>query len=243
MIKRLQAIATKNSKRMSSRRLVVKRKSEIMESSVSRSLIFNPPMKKIAIYNVSSGKNFLLPDFSRRRFKGACRNSLGFALVEMMIAVVVISFLMIGIMDAMALCRRGATATQNQMIASAIAQELVDIARNQSYATLTLPQNANVTLSGDYVNRISGSSLNGGLTYLNRPLVLDTTTNTYTTKTWDPVAQAGNIFHGTVNQKISDLGNNSVSLVITINWPSEQAGGQRQLIQSTVISQNGIHPN
>lgn len=230
-------------KRISSRHPVVKRKSEIMESSVSRWRIFKPPMKKNNIHNVSSGKKFFLPVIFRERTEAACRSSLGFALVEMMIAVVVISFLMIGIMDAMALCQRGATATQNQMIASAIAQELVDIARNQTYATLTLAQNANVTLSGDYINRVSGNPLSSGLTYLNRPLVLDTTTNTYTSSTWDPLAQSGNIFHGTVNQRITDLGNKSVSLVITINWPSEQAGGQRQLIQSTVISQNGIHPN
>lgn len=148
---------------------------------------------------------------------------------------------MIGILDAMALCRRGSTATQNQMIASAIAQELVDIARNQSYATLRLPQNANVTLSGDYINRTSGSTLSSGLSYLNRPLVIDASNNNYSIKTWDPVAQAGNVFHGTVNQTIRDLGNNSVVLSITITWPSEQGGGDRQLIQSTVISQNGIH--
>ncbi len=169
------------------------------------------------------------------------RNSRGFALVEMMVSVLVISFLMIGILDAMALCRRGSTATQNQMIASAIAQELVDIARNQSYATLRLPQNANVTLSGDYINRTSGSTLSSGLSYLNRPLVIDASNNNYSIKTWDPVAQAGNVFHGTVNQTIRDLGNNSVVLSITITWPSEQGGGDRQLIQSTVISQNGIH--
>lgn len=194
------------------------------------------PASKPARTNLKSAAVVAFP----RRI--SLRGALGFALVEMMIAVLVISFLMIGILDAMALCRRGSTATQNQMIASVIAQELVDIARNQNYATLTLPQNANVTLSDSYINRSSGS-LTSGLTYLNRPLVLDPSNNNYTVKTWDPVAQTGNIFHGTVNQTIQDLGNHSVALIIKITWPSEQGGGDRQLTQSTVISEKGIHPN
>ena len=235
---------------MSSRRPVVKRMSEIMESSVSRSRIFNPPMKTKHIFSSKSGKTSVLPScLLHRKCRVVCPASRlylrlhGFALVEMMVSILVISFLMIGIMDAMALCRRGTTATQNQMIASAIAQELVDVARNQSYQTLTLAQNANVTLSGDYINRTSGASLNSGLTYLNRPLVLDASNNTYSPKTWNPLAQAGNVFQGTVNQRITDLGNNSVSLVLTISWPSEQGGANRKLVQTTVISENGIHPN
>lgn len=139
----------------------------------------------------------------------------------------------------MAAAKRQATAAQDQLIAANIAQELVDAARNQSWATL----NANLgttNLTGQFINRTQGT-LNGGLTYMPRPVILDIANNTYTPQTYNAVVGSGNLFHGSVNQTITAMNGSTLNLKVVVTWPAENGGGNHTLVQSTLISQAGIH--
>jgi prepilin-type N-terminal cleavage/methylation domain-containing protein len=173
----------------------------------------------------------------------AARTEEGFALVEMMVAIVVISLLMMGVMDGMAKCREQGSAVQNQIIAANIAQELMDAARDQSWSKL-LASAGTVNLAGNYLNHATGSLATGGISYIPRPLLTDPATTTYSNQTWDTTSNSGkNIFRGSVTQTITDLGTvpDTISIVINVSWPSETGGTAKQLTQSTVISQSGIH--
>lgn len=162
----------------------------------------------------------------------------------MLVAIVVLSFLMIGIMDAMALTRRTSTSLQNQVIATSIAQELLDSARNQTWATLQGAIGTTV-LSGNDINRSSGtlSGGSGNVSYIRRALVLDQS-NTYDSNTWS--GSAGNLFGGglsntTVTQTIQDIGDNALNIRVQVQWPAENGPGVKSLILSTIISESGIH--
>lgn len=164
------------------------------------------------------------------------RPKLGFALVEMLVSIVVLSLLMIGIMDALALTKRSTTAVQNQIIAANIAQEMMDVIRNQTWNTI-IANAGTVNLTGESVNRTAGSV--SGLTYMPRPLVQDQVANTYSS------GARSNLFRGSVTQTVSQpqgtSPNRTVNVVITVTWPGEHGGGQKSLTQSTMISEAGIH--
>ncbi|MBX9571109.1 MAG: type II secretion system GspH family protein [Candidatus Obscuribacterales bacterium] len=160
----------------------------------------------------------------------------GIALVEMLVSIVVLSFLMIGIMDALSLTRRSATAVQNQIVAANIAQEMMDVIRNQNWNTIVAAAGT-VTLSGENINRTAGST--SGLTYMPRPLVQDQVANNYSN------GSRQNLFRGSVTQTISQpqgtTPNQTINVVITVSWPGENGGGRKSLTQSTMISEAGIH--
>lgn len=162
--------------------------------------------------------------------------SKAFALVEMLVSIVVLTILLTAIMDSLSLCKRSTTAVQNQIIAANIAQELMDLIRNQSWATITA-NTGSVTLSGNAINRTSGALTQ--LTYMPRPLVQDQSLNTYTE------ASRNNLFRGSVTQTISaatgNAPNRTCTVSITVTWPSEHGGGVKTLTQSTLISELGIH--
>jgi hypothetical protein len=162
----------------------------------------------------------------------------------MMVAIVVISLLMIGVMDGMAKCREQGTAVQNQIIASNIAQELMDAARDQSWSRLISLAGTSITLTDNYINHGTGDLSQGGISYIPRPLLTDPAASTYSNQTWDTSTNSGrNVFRGRCTQTITNLGTTppTLSIVINVTWPSETGGQWKNLTQSTVISQAGIH--
>lgn len=158
------------------------------------------------------------------------RNASGFQLVEMIVSLGVVSILMAGIVESLALVQRAARASQNHAIASIIAQEMIDEARNQTWTTL----NANIGTITLLVNRTASGQT--GPSYLPRPLLLDLANNTYSD------AGQNNLFRGTVQQVLALAGSGQLRLTVTVSWPTENSPGQTStLTMTTVISEYGIH--
>lgn len=153
----------------------------------------------------------------------------GYQLVELLFAVGILTTLMASIMDGLSQVHRQTTASQNQVIATNIAQEIVDQARNADWTTL----NANMGTRTLLVNRQNTGD--SGTGYNTRPLMLDMVSQTYT-----PAASA-NLFRGTVQQTLTNVGAGRLRLTVNVSWPGEHGGANKTLIVSTMISQYGIH--
>lgn len=157
------------------------------------------------------------------------RRDSGVMLVEMLIAVLVLSIMMAGIMQGLSQMHTGGTATQNQVIAANIAQELVDQARNAQWTTISSPAIAD----GAWHNvAVYGSPLSDQPSYLPRALMYDGTST----------QGLNNHFRGTVRQMVTGMGGGQVQLTVQVNWPAETSGGATRSLQATsYISQWGIH--
>jgi type II secretory pathway pseudopilin PulG len=157
------------------------------------------------------------------------RSSSGHQFVELVVAIGVIAIITVPILDGLSQVHRQGTATQNEVIASNIAQEVIDNARNSTWTTLTANQGTQTLL----VNRVNGSETGPG--YNPRPLMLDTATNTYSS------AAQSNRFNGTVEQTITTIDAGTLQLTVTVTWAGENGGGNKRLSMNTLISQFGIH--
>lgn len=183
----------------------------------------------------------------------------GFALVEMMVAILILSFVMAGVMDSVAKCKYSTTGIQNQLIAANISQELVDIAKDQNWSTLTSAGNLGTfNLTNNYINK-GGTALAGGPSWLNRPLSVDAGTyaananyqaSQYSASTWNAAGGTGqNVFRGTIQLVLTQTQASSatppytgqITMTVNITWPSETGGGNRSCVQSTVLTQVGVH--
>lgn len=172
---------------------------------------------------------------SRQRLRRSSAES-GFALVEMLVATLVLSFVMMGLMQGLAQVHHQTTGSQNQNLASNICQTLIDNARNESWASLQA--NADGAWHNVIVNRSSaGQVATGQPAYLTRQVGIDLSNSGYSY-----TAQSqNNLFRGTVQQRIEDIGSNQVRFSVQVSWPNETGPGNRSLQMFTVISLYGIH--
>lgn len=166
---------------------------------------------------------------AQRVCKNRLRENQGFQLVELLVTVLIISIFMAAITDAMAKTYMQTSASQNQVIAANIAQELIDIARDTGYNTLSQAS----TADGSWHDvAVYGTAAATQPAYLLRPLMIYGSTS----------PAQNNRFRGSVRQMLTNIGNNQVQLQIEVNWPAENSGGvNRQLRASSLISQYGIH--
>lgn len=173
------------------------------------------------------------------------RSERGIFLVELLVAVLVISFLMAGLMQGLSQMHTQTTAPQNQIIATNMCQELFDIARNAQFSELWALQGAGARNVA--VNRTSGAwPPSGQPAYIQQPLMLDLTNNlgaTYSTQAQDLQ------FRGTVTQTITDNSpagasaanqNRQVRVTVTVTWPNEIGPGNRGMTMATNIYESGI---
>lgn len=157
------------------------------------------------------------------------RDRKGFQLVELLITVFVISIFMAAITDALARTYMLSSASQNQVFAATIAQELIDIARNTGYSTLSSPTNSD---DAWHPVAVYGPPESNQPSYLPRSLMISGSTT----------AAQSNVFRGTVRQKLTNQGNGQLKLAIEVSWPAENSSsGKRLLSASSLISQFGIH--
>ena len=135
---------------------------------------------------------------------------------------------------------------QNQIIATAIAQEQIDNTRNALYNSLTAG-----TYTDFLVNRTTigqaGSVLNP------RPLLLDLINQNYSFVNPDSTSvlqQYTNLFSGTVTEQIVDNGTsgplaNTKTVVVTVTWneggTTGTGGSTKSLSLSTLVAAYGIH--
>jgi hypothetical protein len=134
------------------------------------------------------------------------------------------------LIDDISQIHRFSTTGEKQLVAAAIAQEVIDNARDTSYAALqTLVPSSPHTLpinSGD-------GSLDPAFP---RPLVLDLTSLTWTT------ASRNSRFYGTVTESVSysPLVANTLQVIVKVQW-TEDGGMSKSYQLSTLISQYGVH--
>lgn len=153
----------------------------------------------------------------------------GYQLIELLVAVGILTTLIASIMDGLSQVHRQTTASQNQVIATNIAQEIVDQARNADWTML----NANIGTRTLLINKQNSGDSGSG--YNTRPLMLDMVSQAYSP------AASSNLFRGTVQQTLTSVGAGRLRLTVNVSWPGEHGGGNKSLIVSTMISQYGIH--
>lgn len=175
------------------------------------------------------------------------RTSSGVYMIEMLLAIATSTMLAAALVANLADTERLASAGQNQIIATAVAQELIDNTRNAMYDSL-IPG----TYEDFLVNRTAsgqcGNSLNP------RPLLLDLVNQNYSfvNPSNEPgvLQQYTNVFQGKVTQQIIDNGaagalGNTKTVVVTVTWneggASGEGGSTKSLTLSTLVAFNGIH--
>lgn len=177
---------------------------------------------------------------------GYARSDSGIYLVELLVAVFISSLLAAALAENMSETFRLTSSGQNQIIAAAIGQELVDNARNTTY----FHQDASVPnlchMLGSHSLQVNQA--NSSTSPVNtRPLMLDLTNLDWTDDADD------NKFVGTVQEVISDAGwgsyvdpalgpiPNGMRVDITVSWAERNMNKTYSL--TTFISRNGIHNN
>ena len=144
---------------------------------------------------------------------------------------------MAAILDSLAAVTRSSTVTQNQVVAAAIAQEVMDHARHCRWADLAAGTHSLL------INRYSAGT--NGPAFMNRPLLLDTSSNLYTNETYNSTtAVKGNVFAGdraTAVITITDITADQKNLALVISWPGEHGGGNKSVRSQTSLYRYGIN--
>ena len=161
--------------------------------------------------------------------RGARRSAGGYQIVELLIAIGIITTLMAAIMDGLSQLYRQNTSSSNNTVAMNITQTLIDHARNMRWSELTAASNVELN-----VDRESASD-NGPVTIMQRPVLLDFQNFRYNTS-------AGNQehrFRGRVFWTMQDISNDTKRLTVTVTYP-EQNGKNRTISTQTLLYQFGI---
>jgi type II secretory pathway pseudopilin PulG len=158
----------------------------------------------------------------------------GSYLVETMVALIIGAILLLGTYTTQMASYRASTNNENQILASNMAQQLIDNARNSTYGRFLTVLNGATTVTQDV-------PLYEAPTYqdpLYARALLRNPSLTYTT------AGAASLFNGTVTQTITNLTPASttdrmVKLDVVITW--KDTSGAHTYRTSTTISEHGIH--
>lgn len=170
----------------------------------------------------------------RRTLPASCtqiREQEGVMLVEMLIAILILSIMMATVMQGLSQVSTTSTATQNQVIAANMIQELVDQARNTDWNSLCAAADGVEHQVAVYGNPISGQPA-----YLPRSLMYTGTT----------AAGQANQFRGQVMQRVENVDGafppTHLRVTVRVTWPAENSGGAtRQVVATSYVSQFGIH--
>jgi len=177
------------------------------------------------------------------------RNSSGFQLVELLVAIAVSGMIITAITGSLMQMMNFASNGQNQLMACDIAQEVIDNARNMSFARLSnlCDQPQPITL---LVNRKSAADSTDPYNAFPRPLGQDWVNMQYHLD--DAMGNSkthSNRFHGDpgdgglVQQNLSKQsvnGNTTVTVEVMVRW-QDGRNGQHTYRTSTLIADKGIH--
>lgn len=166
---------------------------------------------------------------NRLALRKSLRAESGVQLVELVVAIGLISLLTATLLDGLWTCARTNTATQNQLAATNIAQQVVDQVRNANWNTLR----NNLGTRSLLVNREFSADVGPG--FQPRPLMLDMANNGYS---WEG---QHNLFTGTVTETIADIGQGQLLITVNVQWADEHGRKPKELNMSTLVSQDGIH--
>lgn len=158
------------------------------------------------------------------------RNENGIQLVELLVAIVLATFFSIALYDSLALGMRATTTAKKNLLAANIAQQVLDDARNQSWASLiALPASTNLPINAS----LNSTTLGANPT---RPLLV----NTDLTYTSASVAADSGFNNATCTRVISSPNANTRRVVVTVSW-ADSGGAIKTHSVQTNISVNGIH--
>lgn len=161
----------------------------------------------------------------------------GIFMIELLVAVIVASIMGTAIVNTMAGALRVSTKAQSQVLATCIAQQVVDACRNRNFNDLITPAAAGgcmgtgqrLTVNNDGASTTSPVFPRSLLLELNDP-------NTV----WNKETKE-NAFVGTVVADIARVDSDNASVNVTVSW--EEHGGRRQFTTSTVITRFGLRSN
>lgn len=156
------------------------------------------------------------------------RSCVGVYLIEFLVALAVSTLIAGFLIDDISQINRFSTNGEMQLMATSIAQEVIDSARNQPYTTLQ-------ALIGTHVLPVNSGDGSFDSSFP-RPLLLD-----LQNLSWSQASQRGK-FYGTVTETIaySPLVSNTISITVVVQW-KEGASTTRTYKISTLVSQFGVH--
>lgn len=170
----------------------------------------------------------------------------GSFLVELMVAILVSSIMGTAIVNGMSDSLRVSTKAQNQVIATAIAQQVIDACRNRPFDDLVTQGGENGCLGMNQSLVVNGSSNATCPAIFPRPLIMTTD---------DEGAiyhgeSTGNRFQGTAVADVTTVGDqdpdtgrfNTANVAVTVRW-SEGGTGQRRYRMSANITRFGLRSN
>lgn len=174
-----------------------------------------------------------MPKFFKRA-KGL-RNAKGFHLVETLCASLVVSLAGAGMMKILSTMYNVNAASQNQVMASTIAQEIVDNARNQSFPALS-----SQTSSGWVSLLTNNTGLGTAPGAYQRPLLLDKTKFKYIGDGASTDSNKQKLFRGSVRQKIESVDADTLSVTVEVTFPNAR-GKNAKFTSKSMISRYGLH--
>lgn len=154
------------------------------------------------------------------------RSEDGVFLVEAMIAALIGCVLLLAAYSQVAALYRQGTSNENQILATNMAQQLIDNARNCTFSTLNTYANQGWTTVPLYV-------VNGTNALYPRPLLRNPNL-TYS------AASTSQQFNGEVQERLTTVSGSVMRLEVRITWADQKGNGHEYRTQ-TLISQNGIH--
>lgn len=158
------------------------------------------------------------------------RNERGIQLVELLVAMVLAAFFSLALYDSLALGMRATTTAKKNLIAANIAQQVLDDARNQSWASLiALPASTSLPINGSLSSTTMGANPS-------RPLLVNTDLNYHSAS----VAADSGFDNATCVRTISSPSANTRRIVVTVSW-NDAGGAIKTHSVQTNISVNGIH--
>jgi Tfp pilus assembly protein PilV len=174
----------------------------------------------------------LLQATLRRSRKTSLRNESGLYLIELLVALIFGAIITFALLSILSQSMRQSTTSENQLVASSIAQELLENTRNESYQFLsTIPAGQYTLLSNE-----DTSGQIGPAAVRTDPVGLD-----FVNLAWTNVKTKGNEFKGTVLYQIQPGSvANSLVITITVQWSDSQSVN-RTITTSTVVFQQGTN--
>lgn len=172
---------------------------------------------------------------NRRRRRAFRRAEDGITMMEMMCACVVGSILLLGIYTTVMSMYRQCTTSEQHIIATNMAQQVIDNARNSTFTKLLSFGSATQTLSLlDYPG-------NPAAAMFPRPLLRNE--NAASGMTYS-AASIRKVFNGTVTETLTNLSgaatsNRLIRVTVNINWTD--SNGPHNYQTGTVVSETGIH--
>lgn len=161
----------------------------------------------------------------------------GIFMIELLVSVIVASIMGTAIVNTMSGALRVSSKAQSQVLATCIAQQVIDACRNRNFNDLITPTAAGGCMGTGQRLTVNNSGASSTSPVFPRSLMLELNDpNTV----WNSESKE-NAFVGTVVADIAPIDADNASVNVTVSW--NEHGGLRQFTTSTVITRFGLRSN